>query len=130
MTSERPMTKKILIIDDSEQDRKIIKRFLSGVGYDNIIMSETGEDGLVQAREQDPDIILLDTNLPGMDGFETCRQIKTIKGLKAKVIIVTGLVDAVDASKARRMGADDYCVKTSDYAQLLQSVQKLLEPIN
>ncbi len=119
------MKKKILLVDDDEQDLKIIKRYLSQIGNDEIWTVRTGEEGVKSAQENHPDITILDTNLPGIDGFETCKRIKEIDGLQTKVILMTGLIDAVDAGKARKMGADDYCVKTSDYAFLLNAVRKL-----
>lgn len=121
------MGKKILIIDDSPQDRKIIERFLRKGGYDDIILAETGEDGVEKAKSEKPDLVVSDTILPGIDGFEVCRQIREFSGPDTpKVVIITGAIDAVNAVKAKKMGADDYCAKTSDAAPILQAVKKLL----
>lgn len=122
------MSKKVLIIDDNEQDRKIITRYLSQAGFKDIVSAETGADGIAQASQNNPDIIVLDTVLPGMDGFEICHEIKHVKKLKATVIMMTGRIDAVDATKARKMGADDYCVKTSDCAVIIEAVKKASSP--
>ena len=109
------MGKKILVIDDNEQDRKIINRFLSKAGYADVMLAENGEDGVKIANAEKPDLVVTDTMLPGIDGFEVCRQIREAQGpTNPKIIIMTGGIDAVDAVKARKMGADDYCVKTSD----------------
>ena len=63
-----------------------------------------------------------------MDGFEVCRQIKESLAPNApKIIVMTGTIDAVDAVKARKMGADDYCVKTADGIPLMKAVENLLE---
>jgi putative two-component system response regulator len=83
-------------------------------------------DAIAQAKESKPDIVILDTNLGGMDGFEACQKIKELDGSTAKIIVMTGLIDAVDAGRAREMGADDYCVKTADYADIIESVKNLL----
>jgi DNA-binding response OmpR family regulator len=121
------MANKILIIDDSEQDRKIIKRFLNKAGYEDILTAETGEEGIGKALSERPDLIILDTMLPGSSGFEICRLIRESQGSNnPKIIIVTGTIDAVDAVKARKMGASDYCVKTSDCAPLIETVKSLL----
>lgn len=121
------MTKKILIIDDAETDRKIAQRYLTKEGYDNIIDAENGEVGVALAASENPDLVITDTNMPGIDGFETCRQIRDAGSKEVpKIIVITGAIDAVDAIKARKAGADDYCVKTSDCAQLIAAVKNLI----
>jgi len=71
--------------------------------------------------------VITDTKLPGIDGFEVCKQIKEAKLTQnPKVIIITGSMDAVDAVKARKLGADDYCAKTNDFAPLLKAVKQIL----
>lgn len=121
------MAKKILIIDDTDADRKIMKRFLNKAGYDNIFLAETGEAGVAMADCEKPDLVITDTMMPGIDGFETCRRIREKHDHEAtKIIVVTGAIDAVDAIKARKAGADDYCVKTSDPAQIITAVQGLI----
>lgn len=121
------MKKKILIIDDNEQDRMIIKRCLNKAGYDEILIAETGEEGVEKAGSEKPDLVLVDTMLPLIDGFEVCRQIRETHSPAApKIIIMTGSVDAVDAVKAKKMGADDYCVKTANFVYLMNTVKKLI----
>jgi DNA-binding response OmpR family regulator len=120
------MDKKILIIDDNAQDRMIIKRFLNKAGYEEILMSESGEEGLKIAESEKPDLAIIDTMLPGMNGFDVCSRIRETQGQAVpKIIIMTGMIDAVDAVKAKRVGADDYCVKTSDGSSLIEAVKKL-----
>ncbi len=121
------MAKKILIIDDTDSDRKIIKRFLNKAGYDNIVIAETGEQGVAMATSEKPDLVITDTMMPGIDGFETCRQIREEHDEdEMKIIVTTGAIDAVDAVKARKAGANDYCVKTSDPAQIITAVTSLI----
>jgi len=120
------MSKRILIIDDDEEDREIITFSLNENGIKDIIYASTGEEGIQLAKEHKPDVILLDTQLPGMNGFETCQKIKYKENIETKVIILTGVVDVVDAGKAREMGADDYCVKTSDYEPMLEKIKKYI----
>lgn len=120
------MGKKVLIVDDNEQDRKIMERFLKRSGYTDIVTAETGEEGVEKTESEKPDLVLLDTILPGINGFDACQQIRQKLGSeKPKIIVMTGSVDAIDAVKARRAGADDYCVKTSDCAPLLEAVNNL-----
>ncbi|MCP4653554.1 MAG: response regulator [Candidatus Omnitrophica bacterium] len=117
------MNKKILIIDDNAQDRKIVVRYLNGLGFGNILQAERGDSGVEKAKAERPDWIIVDTVLPDIDGFEVCRRIKDDDALKnSKVIIMTGSVDSVDAVKAKRNGADDYCVKSPDCASLLEVI--------
>ncbi len=121
------MTKKILIIDDNEQDRKIMKRFLNEAGYQEIVFAEEGETGVEKANIEKPDLIIIDTVLPGIDGFEVCLRIRATEGIEtSKIIIITGTIDAVDALRARRVGANDYCVKTNDSSYLIEAVRKLI----
>ncbi len=118
---------KILIIDDSEQDRKIITRFLKKEGYENIVIAETGATGVERARIEKPDIIILDTMLPDSLGFDVCRRIRAITDIPApKIIMQTGSIDAVDAVRAKEAGVDDYCVKTVDCEPLLEALRGII----
>lgn len=121
------MGKKILIVDDNEVDMVIMKRYLSHAGYSEIVEATSAEDGIKKAATESPDLIILDTLLPGSSGFEICQTVReNYNQTSPKIIIITGSIDAVDAVKARRAGADDYCAKTSDCAPLLDAVKKLL----
>lgn len=121
------MGKKILVVDDNEQDRKIMKRLLNDAGYTELVFAERGEEAVTKVGEENPDLVVTDTILPGLDGFEVCRLIRETHGReKPKVIIMTGICDAVDAVKARRAGADDYAVKTSDCASIITAINNLL----
>ncbi|MFH0738792.1 MAG: response regulator [Candidatus Omnitrophota bacterium] len=122
------MDKKILIVDDNEVDLLIIKRYLSHAGYDEIISAGNAEEGIKKVELESPDLIILDTLLPGTNGFEICQQIRKKYNQKnPKIIIVTGSIDAVDAVKARKAGADDYCAKTSDCVPLIEAVKKIFD---
>jgi len=121
------MGNKILIVDDNNQDRMIMERLLNKAGFSEIICAERGEEGVSKARSEAPDLVIIDTMLPGIDGFQTCRQVKQeSSGPAPKVIVITGSIDAIDAVKARRMGADDYCVKSSDFSSLIETIRTLL----
>jgi DNA-binding response OmpR family regulator len=121
------MEKKLLIIDDNAQDQKVFKRYMMQAGYQNVLFADTGEKGVDMVKTEKPDLVILDTELPGIDGFETCRRIKEISGQGTSVIVLTGQIDAVDAGKARQNGADDYCVKTADCLPLLEAIKKVLK---
>ncbi len=120
------MAKKVLVIDDNEQDRKIAERYLKKSGYSEIVMAVNGQEGLTKVDSDNPGLVILDTVLPDTLGFDVCRKIKDSKGSQAPVVIMmTGTVDAVDAVRARQSGADDYCVKTADGGPLLAALKNL-----
>lgn len=119
------MTKKILIVDDETHARMALNNVLEEYGYETVAAAN-GKEAIDKARKEKPDVVLLDTRLPDMDGNKVCRQIKKIKGLAVKVVVYTGYVDAVDAGKARAAGADDYVVKTLDLSYLLEAIKKFV----
>jgi CheY-like chemotaxis protein len=125
--SDMGQSTRLLIIDDDATDQKLIQESIKKVGLEaEIIVAFSGEEGLKKVNDLRPNVIIvLDTVLPGMSGFETCRKIKEIDN-DFKIIICTGIVDAVDAAKARAFGADDYCVKTADYMGLINAIKKLI----
>ena len=118
---------KLLIIDDDEGARRLMRDTLHNANLNmDISLAENGEKGLQKVNELKSDlIVVLDTRMPGMDGFETCKKIKeAAEGVK--VIICTGVVDAVDAGKAKAVGVDDYCVKTADGEPLIKVIKNLI----
>ena len=99
---------------------------MTRAGFTDISGAENGEEGIAKAGELKPDLIVLDTMLPDIIGFEVCAKIRQkYPDLPIKIVMTTGGVDAVDALRARKAGADDYCVKTSDCAPLLESIAKI-----
>lgn len=118
---------KILIIDDDEQHRKIVERQLAKLGYPDLKHAERGEEGVHEISENQFDLVIIDTVLPDIDGFEVCRRIRGMAGGdKPKIIIMTGYVDVINTAKANEVGADEYIVKTSDYSLLMDAVKKLV----
>lgn len=123
------MKEKILIIDDDAEDREKLKEKLKEAGYENILEAAGAEEGVAIVQRDKPDLAIVDTVLPKIDGFEVCREIKNIKGVKTKVIVFTGVLDVVNEEKAREMKADNYCVKTADYFYVLETVKKTLSSV-
>lgn len=115
---------KILLVDDNEQDLKIMRRFLERAGFDQIVVAKNSREAVLRFEEDHPQIVVCDTILPGEDGFEICKMLKQINP-QVKVIVTTGFIDAVDAGKARQSGADDYVVKSTDCNPLLTAVRKM-----
>lgn len=119
------MPKTILIVDDEPDARKTLSDILTNKGY-KVTGVASGQEALEKVDKEKPDLVLIDTKLPDMDGIEVCRQIKNIEGLTTKVIVYTGYIDAIDVTKAKLAGADDYEVKTEDFAKLLSAIKKLI----
>lgn len=122
MTSRPPL---ILLVDDNDQDRKIIARLLRQSGRGEPVEASDADAAESASAAQRFDLAIVDTVLPGTDGFDVCRRIRT-RHPSTKIIMITGLVDALDAGRARKAGADDYVVKTADGAPLLEAVAAVL----
>lgn len=116
---------KFLIVEDSRHDGEVIKHVLNQEGHSDITIVATGEESIPLVKEEAFDFVLVDTKLPGIDGFDVCSEMKGEKSFKAKVIIMTGLVETVDAARARSVGADDYCAKTTDCSHLVEAIKNL-----
>jgi len=120
------MKKKILIIDDNQGDRQLIREYLTDAGFElEFSMAASGEEGVARLKEFLPHYAVIDTKLPGIDGYETCRQIKELVP-ETKVIILTGVVDAIDYGKARIVGADEFTIKTANYEVFTKSFREML----
>lgn len=120
------MSKKILIIDDNEGDKVLIRELLRESGIDcEFIMTGSGPEVIEKTKQEKPDVVLIDTGLKEMDSFQTCKTIKDMPDVDIKVIVMTGIVDAIDAGKARRSGADDFCVKTSDCESIIKAIKQI-----
>jgi len=120
------MSKRILIIDDSPLQLEAMKDIVVKAGFDAFTAAD-GKEGLEKAKSIQPDLVVLDTILPESDGFEICRKIKEECDPSPKVIIVTGSIDAVDASKAKQAGSDGYTVKTSDFSELMDEINDVIK---
>ena len=102
------MSKRILVVEDQEDNRQILRDLLGNAGYE-LIEAENGEEALAAVARQRPDLILMDIQLPVMDGYEATRRIRTNPGLKSvPIIAVTSYALAGDESKALAAGCDAY----------------------
>jgi two-component system cell cycle response regulator DivK len=120
------MSKRILIVEDTEDNRQIMRDLLSSAGY-ALIEAQTGEEGVRMARQHKPDLILMDIQLPIMDGYEATRQIKKEPELKTiPIIAVTSYALAGDEAKTRAAGCDGYVAKPFSPRQLLHKVREFL----
>ena len=118
------MKKRILVVEDQEDARRILRDLLSRAGFD-LIEAENGEDAVASAQTNRPDLILMDIQLPLLDGYEATRRIKADPDLKAiPIIVVTSYALSGDEEKARRAGCDDYVAKPFSPRQLLAKIKE------
>ncbi|MFA5262147.1 MAG: response regulator, partial [Candidatus Omnitrophota bacterium] len=116
---------KVLIIDDNDQDRKGMTIALHKAGYRQIMSAGTETEGVALARTFLPDVVIIDCVLIRLDGFDVCREIKAIEGVNSKIIVITGHLEAVDAAKARKSGADELLEKTVEFKNIHDTIQRL-----
>ncbi|MBE9014503.1 response regulator, partial [Pseudanabaenaceae cyanobacterium LEGE 13415] len=121
------MTSTILIVDDTPTNLDVISETLSDAGF-KIAIATSGERALQQIDRRPPDLILLDVMMPGMDGFETCRQIKTTpQHREIPIIFMTALSDTDSKVQALELGAVDYITKPFQEREVLARVKTHLQ---
>jgi two-component system, cell cycle response regulator DivK len=120
------MSKRILVVEDQEDNRRILRDMLTSADYE-IMEAENGEEALAAAAKQRPDLILMDIQLPIMDGYEATRRIKADPTLTdVPVIAVTSYALSGDEKKARAAGCDDFVPKPYSPRQLLAKIRQHL----
>jgi two-component system, cell cycle response regulator DivK len=120
------MTRSILVVEDQEDNRRIIRDLLSSA-YFEVIEAVTGEEGVALAHARLPDLILMDIQMPVLDGYEATRQIKADARLQhIPIIVVTSYALSGDDAKARAAGADDYVAKPFTPRELLAKIREFL----
>jgi len=116
----------ILIVDDDAPARELVRCVLEGAGY-STIETDTGEEALVLAGEQPPALVLLDVRLPGVSGYEVCRQLRERFGEQLPILFVSGdRTEPHDRVAGLMIGADDYVTKPFLPAELIARVGRLL----
>lgn len=120
------MSKRILLIEDQEDNRQIVRDLLTASGYE-LIEAVTGEEGVAAAQRERPDLILMDIQLPGLDGYEATRRIKADPALgQIPVIAVTSYALSGDDEKAFAAGCDGYVTKPFSPRLLLAKIREYL----
>lgn len=120
------MTAQILIVDDVPANVKLLEAKLSSEYYD-VISAKDGYECIEMTKKHKPDIVLLDVMMPGIDGFETCRQMKEIPDIAhIPVVMVTALSEKSDRLKGLEVGADDFLTKPINDMALFARVKSLV----
>jgi len=116
------MAERILVIEDEERIAQFVKRGLIYEGY-RVDVAYDGPGGLQLAREQLPDLVILDWMLPGLDGLEVCRRLRAASDVP--ILMLTAKEDVQDRVTGLDAGADDYLVKPFDFDELLARIRAL-----
>jgi DNA-binding response OmpR family regulator len=118
------MGHKILVVDDEEPIRDLLKGFLEGQGY-TVVLASNGKEGILSAANENPHLILLDVRMPELDGIETCVALRANEKTRAiPIILATAFRDVL--ADALEAGVDDFVTKPFHLAELLHRVEALL----
>src|SRR5215203_3624053 len=120
------MTRCILVVEDQEDNRQILRDLLDSANFE-MIEAENGEEALAAVAKRRPDLILMDIQLPILDGYEVTRRIRAEPAMRSvPIIAVTSYALSGDEAKARQAGCDDYVTKPYSPRQLLAKVKGYL----
>jgi two-component system, cell cycle response regulator DivK len=122
------MSKRVLMIEDHEDNRRILRDLLTSNGYD-VIEADNGVDGVNAAETFGPDLILMDIQLPGIDGYEATRRIKAnSETRKIPIIVMTSYALSGDDKKAFEAGCDAYVTKPFSPRVILTKIRECCLP--
>ena len=118
--------KKILIVEDDPSFSRAISHIIEKEGYD-VITASNGMAGLRMAKDENPDLLILDVMLPGLDGFEICHQLRQDPQTeKLPIIMLSAKGQEIDKTTGLKVGANEYLTKPIDRALLLEKITSLL----
>jgi two-component system, cell cycle response regulator DivK len=118
--------RRILVVEDNPLNLKLVREVLTFAGY-HVIEAQSGEDGLRAAQEDPPDLVLMDLQLPGIDGTETLRRLRQgTLGPHVPVVAVTAFAMAADKERASRAGFDGYVEKPISVRALPGQIEAFL----
>jgi two-component system, OmpR family, alkaline phosphatase synthesis response regulator PhoP len=118
---------RVLVVDDEEDLGRILKFALMAAGHE-VLLAMDGAEGLRMAREEAPDLILLDLMLPKIDGYKVCRMLKFDERYRhIPVVILSARTQEVDKQMAKETGADLFITKPYNLNEILSTIQQLLQ---
>ena len=122
-------TARILVVEDNPLNLKLVRDVLGAAGFD-VVAATSGEEGLRLASSSPPDLVLMDLQLPGIDGVETMRRMRDApQPVTAPIVAVTALAMAEDHANAARAGFDGYIEKPISVRALVGEVRRFLEEV-
>ena len=122
MTPER-----VLVVEDNDRNRKLVRTVLEHAGYD-VVEAETGEEGVTAAAAVEPDLVLMDVQLPGIDGHEALRLLRDASATRhVPVVAVTAFAMKGDETRALEEGFDGYIEKPINVRSLVDQVRGFLD---
>ena len=121
------MSNKILVVEDDATLLEMLKYNLTRQGYE-VITASNGRSGLTYARQEKPDLLVLDVMLPGMDGLEVCRILR--KEFSVPILMLTARTEELDKVNGLEVGADDYLTKPFSMRELIARVKALLRRVD
>lgn len=125
-SKKKDIKAKILVVDDEPDYLSTIQCRLEWHNYE-VVTANNGKEGLEKALSEKPSLILLDTNMPVMNGHEVLERLRNVPDLKdTPVIMVTALCEVKDITKASSFGIFDYVAKPFDFTQLMEKIEKAL----
>ena len=113
----------VLVVEDERDLARMVQAYLERPGY-RVALAHTGPDAVAEARDLEPDVIVLDLGLPGLDGIEVCRQVRTFSD--CYILMLTARDDEVDKLVGLSVGADDYITKPFSPRELVARIQAVL----
>jgi CheY-like chemotaxis protein len=120
---------KILLADDEPAVRRLVTATLADESRYRILEASNGVEALAVARAEQPALVLLDVNMPDMDGFEVCRALKSDPATRGIVVVMlTAMAQAVDRERGQAVGADGFFTKPFSPLALLEKVEEVLGP--
>lgn len=123
------MTSSVLIVEDTSTQAKMIKRILESAGYCAEI-ALSAEEGLTMMRAQAPHVVLVDVNMPDVDGYEFCRRVKSEAALSAvPCVLMVSLTQLSDIQPILSCGADDLILKSFDAKYFLQALKRIQDNV-
>jgi len=121
------MGKKILVIEDDAIALRLIEYTLCKEGYE-VLLAKDGREGMSKARSEEPDLIILDIMLPGIDGFEVCYRLRSEpQTAHLPILMLSGKAQEIDKATGLKVGADDYVTKPVAPRELVIRVKAVLE---
>ncbi len=121
------MKEKVLVVDDDVELLGLVKMWLQNTGYD-AVTAEDGAAGMRRVYSSRPDLVLLDINMPQMDGWELCRRIRDMSDIPVIIVTING--QKTDRLRGFSVGADDYVTKPFDFPELMARVGAVLRRAN